>query len=174
MTVPVLQGLWAVLANPEVGLPILLLGATLVAWTYWNPRAPAAPGPFRLTWRWPDAERVSRVYYALARRRYVDVITLVRERVDAALQARFDVPLSGVAWPAWRARRAGVPAIRQFARLRREFISVAGEAFDRSLPFRLRWAFWRTPEEDEARFQRRVDRLIAQGRAMTERIEASA
>jgi hypothetical protein len=171
MSIPLLDGLWAVVANPQVGLPILLLGGTLVAWTYWNPRAPGLPGPFRLTWRWPDAERVSRTYYALARRRYVEVIALVRERVNESLERRFGVPLSSVAWPALRARRAGVPARRQLSRLRREFTAVADEAFDRSLPFRIRLAFWRSAAADEARFRQRVARLIERGRAMTERIE---
>jgi hypothetical protein len=157
---PVPPEIVGLFTNPTFGIPFLVTAAVLGSWLYWNPLgAPASLGT-RATWRAPAHDPVSRTYYALTAGLVSQVVSATYERFETAVKAKFGRTLGELPVTSWGRERAGIPQARELRRLAAQL----REAYQQSLlweaPIRIRWAFWRTPEQDRALFEGRVhDRL---------------
>ncbi|MCI4331531.1 MAG: hypothetical protein L3K19_06760 [Thermoplasmata archaeon] len=167
MTMPVLPfpvppELAGLLTNPTFGLPFLLTAAVLGVWLYWNPLgAPASLGT-RATWSAPDSDPVSKTYYALSGGRVSRVVATAYEQYEASVKTRFGRPLGQLPLTAWGRARTGIARAAELRRLAAQLREAYQQALLWEAPIRIRWAFWRTPQEDRALFEGRVhDRLDA-------------
>lgn len=174
MTDPVLAAFTALFLEPTLGIPILLSVWALAAWFAWSPRPIERPPGLRRTWFAPASDLASSVYYSLADRRYSAVLTVIYERLDESVHKRFGRLISQLPLTRWGADRLGIPDSPEYRRAARELRQAHAEAIVREAPFRVRWAFWRTPEAEEARFLGHVDRAVRGATRWIDQLEGTA
>jgi hypothetical protein len=155
-----------------VGLPLLLLGATLGVWLFANFRGFRSSEPTRTTWHRPDSDPVSQTFYALEDRAYSLLIGAVYDRFDRAVQQRWGVGLSRLGWRPWPTSARRVSNRRTLLGIRDGLSARYTESVGREGPFRVRWNFWRSAAEDQALYLARVDRVIARAEEMVHQLES--
>ncbi|MCI4317899.1 MAG: hypothetical protein L3J96_05115 [Thermoplasmata archaeon] len=161
------------MTDPTVGLPILLLSATLGVWLFSNLRGFRSPELTRTTWLRPDRDAVSQTFYAIEDGRYSRLVRAVYDRCDRAVHTRYGVGLAELGWRPWPTKAGLIPERKELLQIRDSLSRRFTEAVGRELPFRFRWAFWRSPAEDDQRYLGRVDAAIARAETMVHTLERS-
>jgi hypothetical protein len=171
---PILSGFTALFLEPTLGIPILLTIWALAAWYAWSPRPVERPPGLRRTWFAPASDLASAVYYSLVDGRYSAVLTVLYERLDEVAHRSLGLVISQLPSTRWGAQRAGLPDAPELRRIARGLRQVHAESVTREASFHIRWAFWRTPEDDEARYLRRVDRAVRDAVTWISKLEGTA
>lgn len=174
MSGSVLDFILAFFTEPTLGLPILFTGWAALAWVLWSPAASERrPAVLRRSWFPSDADLASYVYYALSDRRYSRILGAATARLDEAVHARHGRGLAALPLTVWGAERAGIPEAPELRGVGRALNEARASALARESRFFVQWHFWRTPEDDEARFLSRVDGALAESADWTHRLEAT-
>jgi hypothetical protein len=160
MAIPILDVFLSFVGNPTFGLPFFLLAVALVVWLLWDPGVPLVRTVTRLTFRPAASDPVSRGYYALKGRQYSRVVVEAQRRLDWILQRRLHLTLSQlpvVPSPRFPLVGASLGDLRR-ARSRLIGFYLSARRIEQGSPFR--WAFWRSPAREEARFVGKLERFL--------------
>jgi len=174
VTDPVLSAFTSLFLEPTLGIPILVSVWALAAWFAWSPRPVERPPGLRRTWFAPASDLASAIYYSLVDRRYSAVLTVLYERLDEVAHKSYGLVISQLPATRWGAQRAGIGAGPELRRVARGLRQAHAEALAREASFYIRWALWRSPEADEDRFLRRVDRSVRDAAAWIHYLEGTA
>ena len=162
----------AFVTEPTFSIPLLLAAWTLVAWIAWSPSGGGAiPPKFRATREEPAGEMVSAMYHAVVDGSYSRVLGVAAEELDRVTVRTYGRSAFHLPWrwyPLNGAPPAPVPRIRRTAR---ELSHVHARALEREGRFFIRWRFWIPPEEEERRFEARVDHALGGARGLVEELE---
>ncbi len=174
MTAGVFGFLLRFFTEPTLGLPILLTGWAALAWALWGPVVrERRPPTLRRSWFPSDADLASYVYFALADGRYSRVLDAASGRLDEALRSRHEIGLAGLPLTSWGAERLGIPYARDLRQAGRALREARAAAVARESPIRVRWRFWLSPLEEEARFLDRTDLALAEAGRWIHDLEAT-
>ena len=158
--------------DPRWGIPTLFLLEATAFWFAWNPRDPLVGAGRRVSWIYPDADPVSRMFYALGLGRFSSIVRWSRDRVEELYEFRNGEALSALPW---RLRWWGPQDPRYgHRRVVRELREIEWEALERESGTRPRWAFWRTAARDASVYRNRVERLLTRANASIATLEGPA
>jgi hypothetical protein len=134
----------ALLLDPRIGLPTVLLVVGIVAAALLYPRsAPRVHGHESLNVT-SDKDPVSRTYLAIQRQRYSTVLAETYRRLDRAVEFRTGAPMRGLPRRSSAMRDAGVPDPRGLRRVQHALDSLEWRAHRLEAATWLRADFWRS------------------------------
>lgn len=156
------HALIALLLDPRVGLPLLLMGAAGACWLVFAPRGAPRTSGFDRPVPVPDRDPVSRTVVALRREEYSAVLLEAYDRLDTSLQRHRGIPLDEVERPARGV--APLPAVerRRYRRLAVRLTRLHLHALSLETGTWVRWDFWRSLEASRRWFFRRLDPLLVE------------
>lgn len=168
------SALFGFLLDPTFGLPMAIVGGLLAGWLFANLSAAAPPPPTRTTWHRPDHDAVSQTFYAAEDGLRSRLVQAAYDRLDRSLASRYAVHLGALGWRPWPTPARDVPGRKELLRLGERLSRRFSEAVQRELPTRIRWAFWRDPNVDEARFVARVADAVHDAHLMVQHLERTS
>jgi hypothetical protein len=150
----------ALLLDPRIGLPTLLLvGGIVAAAVIYPRRAPRIHGHEAAT-PTPDRDPVSRTYFAAQRGRYSVLLAETYRRLDGAVEFRTGRTLRRLPWGAAAMRAAGVPDPRGLRRVQHALDALEWRAHRLEAGAWLRADFWRSDASARAHLRRRSQRIF--------------
>lgn len=157
--------------DPRFGIPFLVLLEATLLWVAWNPRANPPLGARRRSWRQPQGDAISRIYYALRDEQFSTLVRWSRQRIEELYEARAHAPLPALPWT-FRRGRGGPEDPYALRRLTLDLGSFEWEAREREIGVHVRWAFWRTRARDRALYRARVGALLDRAETAIRGLEA--
>ncbi|MCI4363067.1 MAG: hypothetical protein L3K13_02005 [Thermoplasmata archaeon] len=150
------------LANPRIGLPLLLLAVALLLWLLAAPRGRPRRKGFDPPVPVPDRDPVSRTVLALRTETYSAVLLEAFDRLDAALRRRRGLPI--VELPRSTPAALAIPRAesKQLRKLAERLTRLHLYARELEAGSRLRWDFWRSLANSRRRFFVRLDLLLGE------------
>jgi hypothetical protein len=151
-----------VLLDPRVGLPLLLIVVSGLAWLLLAPRGRPRTTGFDPPVPVPDRDPVSRTVVALRTEEYSAVLLEAYDRLDASLRRHRGMPLDEVDRPPTGAKPLPPAERRRYRRLASNLTQLHLHALRLESSSWLRWDFWRGLEASRSWFFRRLDSLLGE------------
>jgi hypothetical protein len=150
------------LANPRIGLPLLLLTVALLLWLLAAPRGRPRTRGFDPAVPVPDRDPVSRTVLALRTETYSEVLLEAFDRLDAALRRRRGLPILEL--PRSTPAALAIPRAerKRLRRLAERLTRLHLYARELETGTRFRWDFWRSLASSRRRFFHRLDTLLGE------------